>query len=308
MSASHVARRLVVVVSVATSVVAFAAPPLGAQRESRERHVFASVVDKNSVPVPGLGPADFAVAEDGAVREILRVAPASAPMQLALLIDNSDAVEPLIPDLRKAVTAFVQRVLEANPTSEISLMTFGERPVTEVPYTSSAIPLLRAAGGLFPRSGSGAYLLQAIPDACKALTKHGATRPVIVAFTSEEGPEFGDNRHARIIEALKAAGATLWTVAYQPPESPSSARFANTPEGRERMDVLNTVTVDTGGENKVTLASSSLEATFLNLATMLASQYEVTYSRPVALVPPQRLALTVKRPGVRLWAPRWAGQ
>jgi VWFA-related protein len=308
MSVSHRARQLVLMVCVAGAAALVMVPPVSAQRESRERHVFASVVDKNSVPVPGLGVADFTVTEDGVAREILKVGPATAPLQVALLIDNSDAAEPLIPYLRKAASAFVQRVIDTAPGSEISLGTFGERPVTDVPFTSSAIPLLRATGSLIWRSGSGAYMIQAIMESSKALKKHGATRPVIVAFTSEEGPEFSDYRHERVVEALKAAGATLWTVAYQPPTSRKTVEFATRPEGRERSEVLNAVAVDSGGENKVVLAQSAIQDTFVSVATMLTSEYEVTYGRPVALVPPQRLVVTVKRPDARLWAPRWAAQ
>ena len=278
-----------------------------ANRESRDRHVFVSVVDKNSAPVPGLTPADFAVTEDGISREVLKASTATAPMQIALLIDNSDAAESLIPDLRKAASGFVDRILQASPNSEIMVMTFGERPVTEVPFTSSSIALLRGTGGLLSRSGSGAYLLDAIPDACKALTKHGATRPVIVAFASEGGPEFSENRHARVIEAMKAAGPALWTIAYQPPGG-LSARLENTSEGRERMEVLNTVAMDAGGENKVTIAPSGLESTFASIAEMLTSEYDVLYSRPVALIPPQKMTVDVKRPGVRVWAPHWPWQ
>ena len=308
MNSPHSARRLALVTCIAAGATLAAAPPHPAQRESRERHVFASVVDKNNAPVPDLGVADFTVAEDGITREIIKVAPATAPMQIALLVDNSAAAEPLMPDLRKACAGFVQKVLETSPTSEISLMTFGERPVTETQFTTSSIPLLRGCGSLIWRSGSGAYMIQAVMEASKALKKHGATRPLVVVFASEEGPEFSDFRHERVIEGLKAAGATLWTMAYQPPASRTSVEFATRPEGRERMEVLSGVSVESGGENKLILAQQSIPDVFLNVATMLTSEYDVTYGRPVMLIPPQKLAVTVKRPGVRLWAPRWAEQ
>jgi len=278
-----------------------------AQRESRQREVFVSVTDKNGAPIRDLGPADFTVTEDNVAREVLKAAPSTTPMQIALLIDNSDAVERLIPDLRKAAARFADLVLQSSPNSEIMLMTFGERPVTEVPFTTSSIALLRGAGTLLSRSGSGSYMLQAVPDACKALTKHGATRPVIVVFSSEEGPEFADNRHARVIEALKAANATLWTMSYQSATGPT-VRFQNTDEGRERMDVLNTVANDSGGDNKVVLNLAGIEPAFASVAAMLLAEYDVTYSRPAALIPPQRMTVTVKRPGVRLLAPHWPAQ
>ena len=39
----------------------------------RERTMFVSAVDDKGEPVPGLGPNDFIVREDGAQREVLRV-------------------------------------------------------------------------------------------------------------------------------------------------------------------------------------------------------------------------------------------
>ena len=47
-----------------------------------------SVLDQNGTPVEGLGPRDFVVREDGAVREVLRVEPAPNGRQIALLVDE----------------------------------------------------------------------------------------------------------------------------------------------------------------------------------------------------------------------------
>jgi hypothetical protein len=302
MTARLVLRSFLPALAAGTIAAGLAAAPQNA-RESRERTVFVSAVTKDNVPVPGLGVDDFKITEDGKAREVLRVAQAKTPMQIALLLDNSQAVEPLVMDLRKAAAAFVQRVMDTSPGTEMSVWTFGERPVTEVNFTTSTVALLRGAGGVISRSQSGAYMLQAVPDASRALKKIGATRPVIVVFASEQGPEFGDNRAARVIEAVKASGATVWSIAFQ---GSGLTPYSNTPEGRERMEVLNTVTVDSGGENRGVLAAS--EPTFISVATMLTSQYEVTYGRPVSMVPPTKMTVTVSRPNVRLWSPHWAPQ
>ena len=42
-------------------------------------------------PVPGMGPSDFIVREDNVAREVLRVVPATDPMHIAILLDNSVA-------------------------------------------------------------------------------------------------------------------------------------------------------------------------------------------------------------------------
>ena len=61
--------------------------------------MYVSVLDKAGAPVPDLGPADFIVREDNVAREVLRVAPATDPMQIAILVDNSQAAAQLHPRL-----------------------------------------------------------------------------------------------------------------------------------------------------------------------------------------------------------------
>ena len=69
--------------------------------QARERVAFVSVVDRDSgQPVTELSPADVVVREDGVRREVLRVTRASGPMHIAVLVDNSAAAEPAIPDIR----------------------------------------------------------------------------------------------------------------------------------------------------------------------------------------------------------------
>src|SRR5262245_33460714 len=92
----------------ALALVAIATAPLRAQ--APQRVVYVSALDQNGAPVPNLGPADFIVREDKATREILSVTPASDPMQLALLVDNSQAAEGFIRDYREAIPAFLNAI------------------------------------------------------------------------------------------------------------------------------------------------------------------------------------------------------
>src|SRR5687767_1211628 len=74
----------------------------------REGVLYTSVVDKDGAPVTGLGAGDFVVREDGTRREVLRVTPATEPILIALLVDNSVAATDDIRNIRDGVTAFVQ--------------------------------------------------------------------------------------------------------------------------------------------------------------------------------------------------------
>src|SRR5689334_11813836 len=88
--------------------------PLGAQGGPRERTMFVSAVDAKGEPVKGLGPDDFVIREDGAQREVLRVTPATEPMDIAILVDDSAASEGVIPRVREGLTAFVNAMSKGN--------------------------------------------------------------------------------------------------------------------------------------------------------------------------------------------------
>ena len=88
-----------------------------------ERSMFVSVVDPTGAPVPSLGPSDFIVREDNLSREVLRVVPATDPMQIAILVDNSTAASSLVPFIRRALPAFVEvltRPTESGRRNEVA--------------------------------------------------------------------------------------------------------------------------------------------------------------------------------------------
>src|SRR5690242_6905641 len=84
--------------------------PAVLQAQALQRSVYASALDPSGAPVPNLGPSDFVVREDKVAREILSVAPATDPMQIALLVDNSQAGEQYTRDYREALPAFIQTI------------------------------------------------------------------------------------------------------------------------------------------------------------------------------------------------------
>jgi hypothetical protein len=302
----------------AATIVALAVgyPVARAQRDVREQHAFATVIDKKGNPVAGLGAADFSVREDDVKREILRVEPSTAPMQVALMVDTSDivgngSVHPSVTnDLRVGLKGFIDAVFTSNSGSQMALFTFGERPTEVVDYASSPIPLLRVADTVFPVRGAGAYFNDALRDVCQSLAKMGARRPVIVAFVDENGVEFSTLDHVRVDEALQATRAALWTITL--PDRNAINRGINNPidfkAREERAQIVQDATDRSGGENLQLLAATALATTFTQVASLLASQYDITYARPESLVPPKRVNVSVSRPDTKLLAPHWGGK
>ena len=134
----------------------------------------SAVVDSKGAPVQGLTASDFGVREDRVAREVLKAAPATAPLQVALLIDDSQAATSMIQPLREGITGFIDQL---QGKADIALITFGERPTTLVEYTSETPLLKKGVGRIFARPGSGPYFLDAILDASRGLQKKEADGP-----------------------------------------------------------------------------------------------------------------------------------
>jgi VWFA-related protein len=260
--------------------------------DARTRDVYVSALDNKEVPVTGLTGADFVVREDGAAREVLRAGPATAPIQLVLLVDDSEALTPAVQPMREALTKFVDKL---QGRAEIGIVTVGERPTSLVQSTTDVTALKRGINRIFARSGSGAYLLEGIQDVSRGFEKRKVDRPVIVALTME-GVEFSNLQFDTVLKALDAGGATLHVLSVGMPSSSLADEMRNlnaaVAEGTKRS----------GGRRDQVLAVSGIPEALSRVADDLLNQYVVTYGRPDTLIPPEKLQVTVSRPGVTVRA------
>ena len=269
------------------------APARSAAAESRTRGVYVSVLDSKGASIPGLSAADFAVQEDGVAREVLKAEPATDPMELTLLIDDSQTAEEVIQPLREGLNAFVDKLKDR---AEIGLVTVGERTTSLVPPTTSTVALKAAISRIFARPGSGAYLLDGISEASKGLEKRKAARPVIVAVTTE-GAEFSNLHYQNVLKQLDASGATLHVIAIGTPSTSMED------EMRNRGMVLAEGTKTTGGRHDQLLHPAGIAQALPRLADELLAQYLVTYGRPETLIPPSKIQVSTTRPGATVRAP-----
>jgi VWFA-related protein len=276
------------------AVAALAAPD-AVRAQADERSIYASVLDRKGAPVTTLTASDFIVREDGVDSEVLRVSRADDSRQIALLVDTSQAIRPHLLELRQALRAFVR---EMHGKHAIALYEFGERPTRLVDYTNDLARLEAGVGRLFPRTGSGAYLLDAIVEASRSLRMREGSHPAIVVITAE-GPEFSERYHTTVLEDVRASGATLHSVVLTRARAISIGTAA-----RERELTLVNGARDTGGRQRYLLTSLALDDELHALAAEINSQYEIVYSRPSSLMVPDKVGVSLKREGFVVRAPR----
>ncbi|MDO8835842.1 MAG: VWA domain-containing protein [Vicinamibacterales bacterium] len=257
---------------------------------TQERDLFVSVLDSAGNPVTDLAAGDFIVREDRLVREVLRARRATDPIDLAILVDNSQASTNNIQDLRRALEAFVTKMADAG---NLSLTTVADRPTRVQDYTRDTQALQKAVGRLFPVAGSGATMLEAISEVLTGLKTRQTERAAVLAIWLG-GPEFSGLAHLRVLEHLQAEGAALHVVTVGSGVPPDTA----TEEGRHREIVFDQGSRDTGGRRKNVLSSMGLGEALDQLAAELTSQYRITYARPDSLIPASKLEVSVRPAGL----------
>jgi hypothetical protein len=276
----------------ALSVVACALTWTGTlDAQAIQRAMYVSALNEAGAPIPDLGPADFIVREDNMSREVLKVEPAVEPMQIALLVDTSQAARDDIAHVRTALPGFVTALTTGDVKNEVAIIAIGERPTVFTNYTFNQAELKKGIDRIWSMQGSGAYLLDGIIEVCQGFKKRGAQRPVIVAILSE-GPELGNRQYDQVLDPLRASGAAFHAITLGRPSSSLSD------EMRNRNMVLDEGPRTTGGRREELLTSMALDGKLKLLADELTHQYKVTYARPQSLIPPERVTVAAAKPGM----------
>src|SRR5262249_22162730 len=171
--------------------------------------------------VPDFGRSDFRAKEDTLTREALRVPPATEPMQVAVLVDTSQAARDHIQYMRQGLPPFVADLVKPNDAgrkSEIAIIGTGERPTILSDYTSDPAQIKKGIDRIWGVDQSGMYLLDAIIETSQGFKKKEATRPVIVLITTS-GPEFSNRHHDQVLAPLKSAGAAMNALVLGQPDT-----------------------------------------------------------------------------------------
>ncbi len=268
-------------------------------------HIYITAVDKDGVPVKDLAPADLKVREDGTVRPVVGVQAATAPLTVALLVDDTG---PGLRYIREGAGQFVQRLAGHGEVALVSIA----KNITLVDYTTQVNALYNGVRQLTTQNTAtavdGAYLLDAAHDAMRALQQREAERPVIVVLTLET-MEFSSRRADPLLDELQRAGATLHVVALGKPvlktmtgwnEGPMQSLRENLDETGNRHKFLEQGTKRSGGRLEQVLVDSGVPGAMVAIADELASQFVVVYSRDAGKPAPRKIEVSANRSGLKV--------
>jgi VWFA-related protein len=283
-------------------------PEAAAQTETRR--VYVSVLDAKGAPVAGLTAADFSVKEDDRLLAVLEARRSDTPLSIALLVDDSG---PGLNDIRAAISRFMNLLLYR---AEFSVIATSEQNVTLTDYTSDANALAGAVSRLRARTvNGGGHLVEAIVEAAASFGKRAERRGIILVLALQ-GQEYGTLRASRVLEVLQQSGAALNVVDISRPTGQTGAppgsydRYTAAAQQSDagesnatRGQVLSDGPRLTGGRRDELLSTTKLLDTITAIAEDIAHQYAVVYTRPAGAAAASKIAVSVKRSGVKVRAP-----
>ena len=279
-------------------VVALVPPVAARTQAATTKSVFVTVVDANGKPVKDLPANEFRVTEDNAIREIVEIKPAKAPLYVALLGDTTRTAIDFVTDIRQSLVAFIKQVHGTNPEAQISLQEFGQASMTIVPYTTKTADLEKAAGRIMPKANAPSVLLEALMETTKTLQKKPSPRRAIVVLNMEPGEESSREQPNAIMTELRKSSASLWSVSLQKGQLKNEARGL----------VLDGLVKNSGGHREFIVGQSAIMEILKNYADCLNAQYEITYKRPASTKAETMLVITRPALGYKVYGGLFAPQ
>jgi len=223
-----------------------------------------TVADRRNRAVLGLEKQNFELYEDGQRQTIQTFSADDAPISLGVILDTSTS-------MRNKLDVASQSILEffntANPLDDFFLITFSDRPVLLVDFTSSVDEI---QDRLFKAMASGrTSLLDAIYMGVNKI-RHGRYQRRALLIVSDGGDNCSRYTRSEIKRLVQEADVELYGIGI-------FDTFFLTPEERGGKHLLNAVTEATGGRTFVIKDIRDLPDAAQRISLELRNQYVLGY-------------------------------
>jgi hypothetical protein len=246
------------------------------------RKVYISATDSKGAPVTDLAAADITVKEGGKERPVASLQPASAPVHVAILVDDAGTGA-----FQAAVFNFLQKV---HGRGQFAISLLNPQALRIVDFTEDVDALKNALGRLGARGRlqpDGDQMPEAIAEAAKALQQRKVERPVILAMTIAGG-QLHSVEPDNVLRILRASGAALSVLCVT---------------GADLGQVMGDGPKQSGGRIEEVGTGPAIGPAAIRLADTLLNQYLLTYTLPDGVKMADRISVTTSRKGISLTAP-----
>lgn len=284
--------------AVLTAIVA-AAVVTGAQPLApTQGRIYVAVTDNKGSKAAPRDMESFHVWENGASRPVVSASAAVEPPSIIVIIHGFERDETL--DARKGLTAFVDAIRAGAPDAKIALV--GEVKDPKLTNITTDAAKLDETARRFAMSGSNMIFYEAIVDAAKTLGKEASDRRIIVTLTKSTRYDADHQTTAPTVTALKKSGASVWSIDVTPE---NATQISNKHATSEMEGFVSHASGFTGGAQERIFGTASLPAKMERFASLILSQYQITFTRPDAKGESELRIGVEGVPGEKVLGPGW---
>lgn len=230
--------------------------------------VRVTVADRDKRPIAGLSKEDFVVLENGAPQQVSHFLDADVPLDVALMLDTSSSMKPLLSQLRTSAVEFLS---DLRPGDRGMVVGFNDRTRILAGLTGDGSELRRAVGSLRTRGDTrlydGVYItLRTLSSASGDLTRRQALVVLSDGHDTSSHLAIADVRRQAI-----AAGVPIYPILLAREEIASARRF-----DIALFDIID-LARDTGGQTFRIDDATDLEQAYGSIARELSEQYVLAY-------------------------------
>ena len=296
-------------------VAAASVVPLAGQDGFRFRstteliNVTATVTDSSGRFVSGLRKEDFVVREDGERQQISHFSSDRVPVSLGIVLDVSGSMSgEKFQAAERALNRFLYDLLA--PEDEVFILSFSDRTDLVSDWTTDRRQLSSALSRVRPRGGTALYdaVAEAVPMAQGGGHKKKAV--VVISDGNDTDSSIDGSSLRALIRETEVLVYAIGIDGSGPPSRPSGGTWSGQPRlplpfpfpgggtwGRPRprypttgqrggsgervnVDVLRTITDDSGGRTEVIRNGYDLDPATASIADELSRQYSIGYVPP----------------------------
>ncbi len=230
----------------------------------------ATVKTKSGQLLSDLKKSDFEVREDGVVQDVQVFSRDELPLNVALVLDLSDSIEPFLGPLREAANSALAAL---KPDDEVALFTFSTEAQLRVPFTTDKSKVAEQINSF--KVGGATNINDGIFVPAKyLLTAPNKGRRVIILISDDVATYAGGQGTHDIITELIATDAVLYNLkipGYNPPGTMLAASY------EKGLVNIRKVMEQTGGEVFDVQSVANLDAAFRALIQRIKTRYTVGY-------------------------------
>lgn len=235
-----------------------------------------TLTNQKAQALEGLTAGDFAVFEDGVQQDVSFFSSTRLPMDVAVLLDTSSSMAPILSVAQDAAIAFVQT---AQKMDRVSVTEFNDRANIIQPLNTDVGGAARAIRATWARGSTALYngLYMAMTEMVRSRRGSQDIRKQAVVVLSDGQDTSSLVQYEDVLQLANESGVVLYTILLLDSVDARQLNDYQTSRFSRALFVMRSLADATGGLTFITSNARDLQGIYSKIATELAQQYTLGY-------------------------------